>query len=57
MKTADWGYPVIEYRGNEWRLEPPQRTSDGYLLSWGWLLDESGDSTEEGHSFFLGRAE
>jgi hypothetical protein len=45
---------VIEYRGMEWELQAPDVTSDGCLISWGWLLDEEGNRTDEGHSFFLG---
>lgn len=50
--------------GSRWSLGPPSRTSDGFLLATGTLLDpETGEPAgdESGfpiiHSFFLGRAE
>jgi hypothetical protein len=53
--------PVIQYRGDSWRLSEPTRTSDGFWLATGFLLDpetmepvkdESGFPVF--HSFFLG---
>jgi len=49
--------------GTLWSLGPPSRTSDGYLLSTGTLLDpDTREAVEDEsgfpvlHSFFLGRA-
>lgn len=50
--------------GTEWRLSEPQRTSDGYVLATGTLLDPETlepVTDEYGfpviHSFFLGTAD
>ena len=52
---------IIEYRGGQWRLSEPTRTSDGFLLANGILLDpDTGEDFEDEdgypviHSFFLG---
>ena len=48
--------------GTAWRLGPPSRTSDGFVTTYGILIDEDGnDVTDEmgipvGHTFFLGQA-
>jgi len=53
---------TVTYRGQQWRLTPHVRTSDGFLLATGFLLDEDGEQVEDAdgwpviHSFFLGRA-
>lgn len=56
---------ILQYRGQPWQIDPATatRTSDGFLLANGFLLDDEGDAVldDEGypvfHSFFLGRAE
>ena len=54
---------TVTYNGARWRLDRPVRTSDGYLLATGWLLDPETDEPVEDrdglpviHTFFLGEA-
>ena len=54
---------VVSYRGNLWKIGEPVRTSDGYLIANGFMLDPDTQEPvvdEEGlaviHSFFLGSA-
>jgi hypothetical protein len=54
---------TITYRDQTWELAEPQKTSDGFLLATGFLVDpETGEHAQDEagfpiiHSFFLGRA-
>lgn len=49
--------------GSRWRLGAPVRTSDGFLLATGIMIDDNDDDVLDDdsgfavvHSFFLGRA-
>lgn len=52
--------PTITFRGQQWALTAPHRTSDGHVLATGFLLDDAGDRAldEDGypviHQFYLG---
>lgn len=54
----------IRYQGQPWQLTETTRTSDGFLLATGVLIDEEFDTPaldDDGfpilHSFFLGKAD
>lgn len=53
---------VTRSDGSRWKLGAASRTSDGFLLASGTLLDDDDNVARDGdgfpvvHSFFLGRA-